>query len=100
MDKVKAFGYDINSLLATNSILRVIIVRLLFPDNSDGMQLQKLKQILNEKCQNKSFGFIFIYPIDTTRIIFDGYEWAQKELKQLERKSFDIQTNEKYVVKK
>jgi len=100
MDKDKAFDKDINSLLVTNSILRVIIVRLIFPDNSDGMQLQKLEQILNDKCQDKSFGFIFIYPFDTTRIIFEGYEWAQNELKQLERKSFDIQTNEEYVVKK
>lgn len=100
MDKVKAFCQDINSLLATNSILRVIIVRLIFPDNSDGMQLRKLEQILNENCQDKSFGFIFIYPFDTTRIIFEGYEWAQNELKQLEIKSFEIETNEEYVVKK
>ncbi|MBU4223447.1 MAG: hypothetical protein KKA10_17810 [Euryarchaeota archaeon] len=100
MDKVKAFGKDLDSLLAVNSKLRVIIVRLFFPDNSDGMQLHKLEQILHEKCQGKSFGFIFIYPFDTTRIIFEAYEWAQNELKQLERKSFKIETNEEYVVKK
>ena len=100
MDKTKAFSQDLESLSSTNSKLRVIIVRLFFPDNSDGMILEKLKQTLDEKYQNKNFGFIFIYPLNTSRIIFESYEWNQNKLQKIGYNFFEIKSNENFMIKK
>lgn len=99
MDKDKAFNYDMESLSLINSKLRVIIVRLFFPDNSRGMSIEKLKQILDEKYQNKNFGFIFIYPLDTCRIIFECYEWNQNKLQIIGKNSFEVKDNEEFVIR-
>lgn len=100
MDKDKAFSKDVISLSSINSKLRVIIVRLFFPDNSDGINLENLKQILDKNHQNKSFGFIFIYPLNTSRIIFEGYEWNQNKLQKIRNDSFEVKANEEFVIRK